>query len=537
MPRTIIIGAGHNGLVCAAYLAAAGHHVTVVERAPVPGGCTITEEIFPGYKFNTGAIELEGIVHSGVDRELGLEGHGLKWVRTDDLLSAHVGDRTVLFHRDLSATLEGFRRQFGAREAEEWKRFAAFGSAVMSAVGSLQHVNSSGVGGITDILDRLGEFGSDIESLIRTVLAPACVVIDEWASAPEIRAAAAAFSSHPQMPPWAPGSGLLACLLPSSHGGRGARPLGGTGELIQALWKALAARGGEVKCGSPVREIVVQSGRASGVVLDSGERIEADNVVSTVDVKRVVQMMPQELLTEPWRKAMAVTHSGLFNVGEIKVDAALDRPPVFGGETPAFAGSLKYLMHTPEAYVAAMRTVTGGRIPAPLPLMVVIPSAADPSQCPPGKATLWASAFVPAVCAEGESWPDANDAAADKVFETLEQFAPGITASVIGRKITGPSDWEAKLGNRAGNPNHLDMTIDQLFTLRPAPGFARYRTPVPGLYLSGAGTHPGGGVHGMPGKLAAAAVLGDERGEKATEGKASLLDLAKIAWRFRKMLN
>ena len=109
--------------------------------------------------------------------------------------------------------------------------------------------------------------------------------------------------------------------------------------------------------------------------------------------------------------------------------------------------------------------------------------------------------------------------------------------SVIGRKITGPWDWEAKLGNRAGNPNHLDMTIDQLFTLRPAPGFSHYRTPAPGLYLSGAGTHPGGGVHGMPGKLAAAAVLADERGEKPADHKPSLMTLAKAGWRLRKLLN
>ena len=114
------------------------------------------------------------------------------------------------------------------------------------------------------------------------MLAPSCVVIDEWLSCPEMRAAAAAFSSHPQMPPWAPGSGLLACLLPSSHGGQGARPLGGTGELIQALLRALAASGGN-KCGSPVREILVRSGRVSGVALDSGEKIEADYVVSTID--------------------------------------------------------------------------------------------------------------------------------------------------------------------------------------------------------------------------------------------------------------
>jgi beta-carotene ketolase (CrtO type) len=325
-------------------------------------------------------------------------------------------------------------------------------------------------------------------------------------------------------------------LLPSSHGGQGARPLGGTGELIRALVAAVEAQGGEVKSGAPVLEILVRDGRATGVALDSGAVIEADNVVSTIDVKRVAGMLPQEFLTEPWRRAVASAHSGLFNVGEIKVDAALDRPPVFRDEPAAFAGSLKYLMHAPDAYLTAMRIVTGGRIPPELPLMVAIPSAEDPSQCPAGRATLWASAFVPAELSDGSSWPEANERAADAVFATLEQFSPGITASVVERKITGPADWESRLGNRAGNPNHLDMTIDQLFVLRPAPGFSRYRTPIAGLYLSGAGTHPGGGVHGMPGKLAASAVLADERGEKSDE-KPSMLKLAKAGWRLRKMIN
>jgi beta-carotene ketolase (CrtO type) len=537
MPRTVIIGAGHNGLVCAAYLAAAKHQVTVLERAPIPGGCAFTEEVVPGYKFNTGAIELEGFVHSGIDRELGLEKHGLKWVRTNHLLAAHVGERTALFHRDLSATLEGFRRDFGPGVAGEWERFAAFANTVMSAVGSLQHVKSPNIGGLADMVGRLGDFEGDVEGLIRTVLAPSSAVVDEWLSCPEMRAAAAAFSSHPQMPPWVPGSGILACLLPSSHGGQGARPLGGTGELIQALVRALVANGGEVRCGSSVREILVRSGRVRGVALDSGVEIEADTVVSTIDLKRVATLLPPELLTAPWRKALAGSHSGLFNMGEIKVDAALDRPPVFAGEAPEFAGSLKYLMHAPDAYASAMRIVTGGRIPAHLPLMVAVPSADDPSQCSPGKATLWASAFVPAVFTDGQTWPAANERAADAVFETIEQFAPGITASVVEREVTGPSDWEQRLGNPAGNPNHLDMTIDQLFSLRPAAGFARYRTPIQGLYLSGAGTHPGGGVHGMPGKLAAAAVLADGRGEKAAVRKPSFVTLAKAAWRLRSILN
>jgi beta-carotene ketolase (CrtO type) len=537
MPRTVIIGAGHNGLVCAAYLAAAKHQVIILERAPIPGGCAFTEEVVPGYKFNTGAIELEGFVHSGIDRELGLEKHGLKWVRTNHLLAAHVGERTALFHRDLSTTLGGFRRDFGPDAAGEWEHFAAFANTVMSAVGSLQHVKSPNIGGLADMVGRLEDFEGDVEGLIRAVLAPSCVVIDEWLTCPEMRAAAAAFSSHPQMPPWVPGSGILACLLPSSHGGQGARPFGGTGELIQSLVRALVANGGEVRCESSVRELLVRSGRVRGVALDSGAEIEADTVVSTIDLKRVATLLPPELLTEPWRKALAGSHSGLFNMGEIKVDAALDRPPVFGGETPEFAGSLKYLMHAPDAYESAMRIVTGGRIPARLPLMVAVPSADDPSQCPPGKATLWASAFVPTVFTDGQAWPAANEKAADAVFETLEQFAPGITASVVERKVTGPSDWEQRLGNPAGNPNHLDMTIDQLFSLRPAAGFSRYRTPIPGLYLSGAGTHPGGGVHGMPGKLAAAAVLADGRGEKAAARKPSFVTLTKAAWRLRSILN
>jgi beta-carotene ketolase (CrtO type) len=535
MPRTVIIGAGHNGLVCAAYLAAAKHDVTVIERAPVPGGCCFTEEILPGYRINPGALELEGMVHSGIDRELNLRDHGLRWLRTAHLLAAHIGDRTALFHRDLSATLDGFRSNYGAAKANEWAQFAAFANQVMSAVGSLQHVKAPGMAGITDILGQLGDFEQDPEGLIRTVLAPSCAVIDEWLTCPEMRAAAAAFSSHPQMPPWVPGSGLLACLLPSSHGGQGARSIGGTGQLIEALLGALAARGGKVQCGSPVREILVRSGRVWGVALGSGATLEADNVIATIDVQRVAELLPGEWLTAPWRRACAATHSGLFNVGEFKVDAALDRFPEFLGEPPGFAGSLKYLMHTPDAYLSAMRIVAGGSIPSQLPLMVAIPSAEDGSQCPPGRATLWASAFVPAALTGGSAWPGANDQAADAVFATLEQFAPGITASVVKRRVSGPADWEDRLGNRAGNPNHLDMTIDQLFILRPAPGFSRYRTPITGLYLSGAGTHPGGGVHGLPGKLAASAVLADGGGEKPRGSKPSFLTLAKAAWRLRKM--
>ena len=536
MPRTLIIGAGHNGLVCTAFLARAGHQVTVLERADRPGGCTVTEEVVPGFRFNTGAIELEGLVHSGIDRELGLAAHGLRWIPTPHLLAAQVGGETAIFHRDLGQTLASITERFGAPAAEEWKRFAAFSDALMSAVGSLQHVKTPGMGGLTDILGRLGPLGPETEAVMRTVFAPSGSVLDEWLTYPALRAAATAFSTHPQMPPWVPGSGVLACLLASSHGHPGARAVGGTGAVVTALQALLRSLGGEVRCGAVVREVRVQGGRVTGVALDSGEVIGADVVVPTVDLKRVAAMLPPELLTTPWQRALRSSHSGLFNIGEIKVDAALDRVPVFANDPSGFAGTLRYLMHRSDVYTHSTRAVMGGRIPAELPLMVVIPSGDDPSQCPAGKATLWASGFVPAEFSDGRSWPAANEEAADAVFATLERFSPGITASVIGRQVTGPSDWERRLGNRFGNPNHVDMTIDQLFSLRPAPGFARHRTPVPGLYLSGAGTHPGGGVHGMPGKLAAEAVLADQRGERREGQRPALFALAKAAWRLRKAL-
>jgi len=536
MPRTLIIGAGHNGLVCAAYLARAGHQVTVLERAPRPGGCIVTEEVVPGFRFNTGAIELEGLVHSGIDRELGLARHGLKWIETPHLLAAQVGDETAILHRDLGLTLAAIRERFGAAAAEEWRRFAAFSDALMSAVGSLQHVKAPGMGGLTDIMGRLGGLGTEADTVMRTVLAPSGAVLDEWLTCPALRAAATAFATHPQMPPWVPGSGVLACLLASSHGHPGARAVGGTGAVVAALEALLRSLGGEVRCRAVVREVRIAGGRVTGAVLDSGEVLPADIVVPTVDFKRVAAMLPAELITTPWQRALRSSHSGLFNVGEVKVDAALDRVPRFANDPPGFAGALRYLMHRPDVYTHSTRAVAGGRIPAELPLMVVIPSGDDPSQCPAGQATLWASGFVPAEFSDGQQWPQANERAADAVFATLERFSPGITASVIARQVTGPADWERRLGNRFGNPNHVDMTIDQLFSLRPAPGFARHRTPIPGLYLSGAGTHPGGGVHGMPGKLAAEAVLADARGGAPREQRPSLLALAKAAWQLRKAL-
>jgi beta-carotene ketolase (CrtO type) len=507
MPRTVlIIGAGHNGLVCGTLLARAGFSVTICEQNTAPGGCILTEELRPGFFINTGALELEGIVSSGLADDLQLDKHGLKWLHSSHLLSSWVGDEALYLSRSLEATLDLVGRTLGRAAAAEWKAFAAFSDQVMDQLGGLQHVRSAyAPTGKSDdhLLARLSD------ETLQTILSPAENVIAAHLENPLLRAAATAYATHPEMPPWAPGSGGLGCLLASSHGSLSSRPVGGSGKLIDALASAFRAHGGNLICGAGLRRLRLGDGRVQGAELSDGRELAADIVVSTIDIKRLAACSDEGSLPAIFNQAAARAHSGLFNVGEMKLDLALDAVVLPRGITPAQAGSLYYLQNHHGHFASAMREICAGRLPADIPMMAAIPSVLDPTLAPEGKSVIWLSAFVPARWADGSSWPGANEFVAEAMLESYERFAPGTRTHVIDRQITGPAEWERRTGNPAGNPNHLDMTIDQIFGLRPAAGLAHYRTPVGGLYLSGAGTPPGGGVHGVPGRLAAETILAD----------------------------
>lgn len=512
MARVIILGAGHNGLVCALLLARAGHAVTVFEQAPFPGGCTVTEEIHPGFRVNTGALELEGIISSGITGELELEKEGLKWIQSPDLLTSWAGDRWVYLSRSLAITLKQLEKNFGTPAAREWEAFARFSDRLMDSLGGMQHVKAAyaPVAG--------GAAGNPFTHLsgqeLRTVLSTAEEVIAEHLTEPLLRAAATAYSTHPQMPPWVPGSGALGCLLASSHGGASYRPVGGTGRVIEALVSALERHQGRVICGRKVGRILTEAGKVLGVELADGTIEKADIVVSSIDLKRMAALL-DPATTPDLQAAAKRVRSGAFNVAEMKVDLALDSIPRLTGLPAEFATSLYYFQHDATHYHRATQSIFAGRLPDMFPMMAAIPSLADPTMAPPGKATLWLSAFVPKVWAEANStWPEANERVMDAMLDSFEHFAPGTRKTILKVQITGPAEWEARTGNPGGNPNHLDMTADQLFTLRPGPGLSESRTPVQGLYLSGAGIHPGGGVHGMPGRITAQAILQDRAGAK-----------------------
>jgi phytoene dehydrogenase-like protein len=537
MSRIIIIGAGHNGLVCALYLARHGHSVTVYERYKAAGGCTVTEEFYPGFKYNTGAIDLEGLLNSGVIGDLELEKHGLNMLKPQHLVSAWVGDDSIHLHRDLDKTLAHITKKRGAAAATAWKEYAKMSNAVMGLLGTFQHVKSPGVGGLSSIMGNIGAMGEDNEAIIQAMLSPAVSNLDLFLPDPVLRGAAMAYATHPQLPPWVPGTGPLAFLLGSSHEGSGGRPVGGTGMFITALLNAAKEWRVEVKCNCGIKKMIVKGGRICGVVTDSGEKDEADVVISTIDIKRLVPMFDKDDLPQIMEKGSRRAHSGMFNVGEIKVDCALSAPPEFiGGDMEDCRGSLRFLMHHKDGYIENFRRIAGGELPDNPPIMMVAPSMEDPTQAPEGKCTLWMSSFVPAKFYGDRKWPDMNKVAAERIIDSFERFAPGTKKNILHCNITGPSDWEDRTGNPAGNPNHLDMTVDQMFSYRPVAGLGYYRTPVKGFYISGPSTHPGGGAHGMPGKLTASAVIDDLEGRPFKVAKPSLIGMAKSYFTIRKAL-
>jgi phytoene dehydrogenase-like protein len=466
----------------------------------------VTEEISPGFFVNTGALELEGMVSSGIAADLHLEKHGLRWLRSSHLLASWVGRDVLYLSRSLPETLREINSMLGKDAARQWEDFVDVSTALMSGLGGVQHVSSAYAPISSDCAEH--PFRRLADRDLRIALSSAEAVVREHLSHSLLQAAAIAYSTHPQMPPWAPGSGALGCLLASSHGAHSCRPLGGSGQLIEALLGALRQHGGSLQCGAGAKRIVIEEGRVAGVELDSGQLLCGEVAVASIGLPRVAAMI-EPGLAPTLHSASAHAHSGAYNVGEMKLDIALDATPEVLNARPDFAAALYYLQHHPDNYSQAMKSILAGRLPDQLPMMAAVPSLADPTLAPPGKAVLWLSAFVPARWADGSTWPEANARVAEAMLDSWEQFAPGTRGLILAMQSTGPHEWEQRTGNPAGNPNHLDMTPDQLFTFRPAPGLGGHRTPIRGLYLSGAGTHPGGGVHGMPGLQAANAIFAD----------------------------
>jgi phytoene dehydrogenase-like protein len=519
-----IVGGGHNGLVCACYLAGAGRKVVVLERRSIVGGAAVTEEFHPGFR-NSVASYTVGLLHPKVVEDLHLAAHGLEVVLRPQANFFPLSDEESLsFHRERSATQAEFARLSQADAAALPGYLAMLDGVVGFLREELLRTPPNVGGGALDLL-RAGGTALRAKRLttpqrrdvVDMFTKSATQVLDAWFENDHIKAAFAFDSvvgnfAGPSMP----GSAyvLLHHVFGQVNGVDGAwgHARGGMGAITQAMRAEAEALGVEVRIDSEVAEIVIERGEATGVRLADGGVVTARRVAANVGPKLLfLQLVDASHLDADFLRRMRSfrTSSGTF-----RMNVALAELPSFAcrpGTTPAqhhksgiiIGPTLDYLE---RAYLDA-REHGYSRRPV---VEMLLPSTVDDSLAPPGKhvASLFCQHFAPEL-PNGESWDDHREAAADAVIDTVNRYAPNFRDAVIARQIHSPLDLERKFGLTGGDIFHGALSLDQLWSNRPVMGYADYRTPVRHLYLCGSGAHPGGGVTGIPGHNAAREILKD----------------------------
>jgi phytoene dehydrogenase-like protein len=521
----LIIGAGHNGLVCAFYLARAGLKVTVVERRGVVGGAAVTEEFHPGFR-NSVASYTVSLLNPTVARDMALAGHGLSVVerKVANFLPLPGGDHLL--------TGEGRTRaevaRFSTRDAEALSSYGERLDAIADVLRSLILETPPNVtaGGWSEALPELlrgARLGSRMANLDMTgrrdLLAlfsqSAGDYLDGWFESDPIKAVfgfdgvVGNYAS-----PYTPGSAyvLLHHVFGEVNGKKGAwgHAIGGMGAITQAMAKACAAQGVEILLDCPVREVITEKGRARGAVTEGGRAILAQAVVSNLHPKLLFErLVDPALLPEDFKDRIGRYRSGS---GTFRMNVALSKLPRFDSlPDPGDHLTAGIIMAPSLAYMdqAFMDARMHGWSRAPI-VEMLIPSTLDDSLAPEGRhvASLFCQHVAPKLPG-GRSWDDHREEVADLMIETVDRHAPGFKASVLGRQINSPLDLERTFGLVGGDIFHGKLELDQLFSARPVLGHGAHRAPVPGLYMCGAGTHPGGGVTGAPGHNAAREILKD----------------------------
>ena len=528
----VVIGGGHNGLVCACYLARAGLEVVVLEAAATPGGCIHTVDLPEGRgRLEVGAYEHGGIRASGVAAELELETRfGLRFHLRDQVTLAPCDDGTALaFDTSLERTVEHLAPVVGAADAGAYRRFAGWAAAGAALLGQTEDGPPPSLRELAALAEAA--LGPQAGPFLQALLGSASNLVRSVVADERLQAPLAHWAAHSQQSPADPGTGAGALLLAGGHGTPAARPAGGSRATVDALVRCLEAAGGSVRCGTAATRVEVAGNRAVAVHA-GGERFAATRaVVSAVDARRLLLELADPAAVPPWLAAEARRiHVGRGNVSELKVDAVLAAMPALPGP-PGFERAFLLSANTTGDLERAFASIRLGRLPERPPLMLAFPSALEEGWAPPGRAALWLSTFVPWRPAAGRWDPAALERAADHAWRTAEK-ALGTTLDPVERHLAGPLEWVARTGNRHANPNHVEMSLDQLLSFRPSPSLSGYRTPIGGLFLTGAGTHPGGGVTGRPGRNAAVVVLdtlGGARGNRARRWRGRLAQLRDTA--------
>jgi phytoene dehydrogenase-like protein len=523
----LIIGGGHNGLVCAAYLAAGGLKVTVLERRGVVGGAAVTEEFHPGFR-NSVAAYTVSLLNPKVIADLDLPKHGLRIV--ERLVANFLPTEDGRYLKTGGAYTHPEVAKFSPRDAEKLDAYAERLELIADLLREFvlqtppNVVEGNWRSALPELLSaarmggRLLKLNMKMRRELLTLFATSAGdYLDGWFESDAIKAVygfdgiVGNYAS-----PYTPGSAyvLLHHVFGEVNGKKGAwgHAIGGMGAITQAMARSAASRGVDIRLGSPVREVIVKGGRAVGAITESGETFRAAAVISNLNPRLLyLNLIDREALPTEFRERIGNYRCGS---GTFRMNVALAELPDFTclpGKVRAdhhtggiiLAPTLRYME---QAFFDA-RSFGWSKKPI---VEVLIPSTLDDSLAPPGQhvASLFCQHVAPQL-PNGESWDTHRDAVADLMINTVNDFAPNFKASVLGRQIMSPLDLERTFGLIGGDIMHGTLQLDQMFSARPMLGHGNYRGPLAGLYMCGAGTHPGGGVTGAPGHNAAREILID----------------------------
>ena len=521
----IVIGAGHNGLVTAAYLGRRGRRALVLERRDVVGGACVTEEVWPGFKVSTAAY-VTSLLRPEIIRDLALGRHGLEVLpRSPSSFTPFPDGRYLLMGPDREMTLREVAK-FSKRDADALPRYEALLERVAAFIeptllmtppnpwsrSPRQLMQLAALGA------RFLRLGRDGARAVEILTGAASRFLDRWFESEQLKATLATDAIIGAMAsPSMPGTAyvLFHHVMGECNGVRGVWGYvrGGMGGISEALARAAREHGVEIRLSAPVRKILVEGGRARGVVLADGTEIPCPTVVSGCDpAVTFLELIDPAVLSAEFLESVARID---YSSASLKINVALSELPDFRAlpgahPSPHHRGTI-HIAPTMDYIEQAYDDAKYDR-PARNPVIeATIPSVVDPTVAPDGLHLMsMFTQYFPYRPREG-TLEDAKNAFADRCFEIMNEYAPNFRRSVVARQVLAPKDIKDRFGLTGGNIFQGAMTPDQLFFLRPIPGYADYRTPVRGLYLCGAATHPGGGVMGACGYNAAREILRDLR--------------------------
>jgi len=507
----VVVGGGHNGLTAACYLARAGLRVLVLEQSDALGGGSRTDELIPGYRFNTHSAAHNILNMTDIPAELRLAEAGLGYREMDPFSVAVFGDGAIVrFFRSVPATVESIREVCPAdadryaawmRDATPLVRAALAG---VEAGASRRRTMSQLPGRAVAAVQALARNGGP-HGLAQLLLMPYGRVLDARLTSDRVRAPVSAFAAHASASPDSPGSAFFGLWQAVYHLRGQWHPVGGSGALVAALAARLSSYGGTWRTGTAVARVTRDDGRVTGVQLEDGERIVAPCVVTAIDPRVALLELLDPPLSGPVADDLRSTHSG--NAVQMLVHLGVTALPAYPQGRPGDWNGLQSYVDTVDELAAGFAAAQDARLPDdPVPTYAFTPSALDDTLAPAGHHTVYLACPCSPYRLRG-GWAAAAEGFAERMIDTVEARAPGFRSSIVDMRVRTPEQMAAELRWPGAHPMYLDLSLDQLGWMRPTRALGGHETPVRGLFVTGAGTSPVGGIAGSPGRAAARAVL------------------------------